>query len=266
MEDPYAQYEVIKRNWIPQMHRRSFAQIFSKDYNTPGNFRRGKETRDDLEFLPDFEEDDSLQLDAPPRETQLDSREMNILADLIDGLKNRYDLKQFTEISSDQDQYDDGFSYNKNEIDLQNLLKNEILKEREEKLLNEVLPERFTVTYNTPDGFRAGWEARDVLREENDLPESRVYFDEDFAEDNHQEEYGSGSHNEPEEIFRELQKIRGANPFIPKTAENGYQQFSDLEGYLNDGEVKLNNGDGSEQPKIYTEGGIVYVPDSRLGI
>lgn len=51
--DPYAGYEVVKRTWIPQMHRRSIpnSQIFSEEYNTPGSFRLGKETRD-LEFLP----------------------------------------------------------------------------------------------------------------------------------------------------------------------------------------------------------------------
>lgn len=56
MPDPYAEYEVIKRTWIPQMHRRSIpdSQIFSGEYNTPGNFRLGKETRD-LAFLPQVE-------------------------------------------------------------------------------------------------------------------------------------------------------------------------------------------------------------------
>lgn len=56
MPDPYEGYEVVKRQpWIPQMHRRSIPnnQIFS-EYNTPGSFRMGVETRD-LEFLPQEE-------------------------------------------------------------------------------------------------------------------------------------------------------------------------------------------------------------------
>lgn len=58
MPDPYANYEVVKRAWIPQMHRRSVPdkQIFSEDYNTPNGFRLGKETRD-LAFLPQVEEE-----------------------------------------------------------------------------------------------------------------------------------------------------------------------------------------------------------------
>lgn len=56
MPDPYTEYEVIKRAWIPQMHRRSVpdSQIFSEKYNTPGSFRMGKETRD-YEFFPQVE-------------------------------------------------------------------------------------------------------------------------------------------------------------------------------------------------------------------
>lgn len=51
MPDPYTEY--IKRTWLPQMHRRSApnSQIFS-DYNTPGDFRMGKESRDVSEALP----------------------------------------------------------------------------------------------------------------------------------------------------------------------------------------------------------------------
>lgn len=52
MPDPYQEYELIKRTWIPQMHRRSIpnSQIFNEEYNTPGDFRLGPENRD-LEFL-----------------------------------------------------------------------------------------------------------------------------------------------------------------------------------------------------------------------
>lgn len=56
MEDPYTEYQMVKRTWIPQMHRRSLPQFFTEQYNTPGNFRLGKETRDDLEFLPQYDD------------------------------------------------------------------------------------------------------------------------------------------------------------------------------------------------------------------
>lgn len=69
MPDPYAGYEVIKRTWIPQMHRRSIPnrEIFSEEYNTPGSFRMGMETRD-LEFLPQAEPASAVEETNPKKE------------------------------------------------------------------------------------------------------------------------------------------------------------------------------------------------------
>lgn len=290
MEDPYSTYTVDKRNWIPQMRRRSIplAQVFNPNYNTPTNFRMGKETRDELEFLPPinrpnylFDDNENTEEDDSESSTAVNPEDIKEFYPMLDyiykfrtttenfrnlPLRTRYkQLKSLLNEFSSLEQPED--------IDIDEILNRQIEKEETENVEeNGVVPERFEETYNTPDNFRAGWESKDLLNE--DIPESRIYVNEN--EDDYPEEYGSGSHTEPEEIFRELKQLH---------TQQAEEEQSDIPRYSNDDEIfrELKQMQKSEensnlvklQPQpdkirdldtsgLYTEGGVVYAPDSKL--
>lgn len=138
-----------------------------------------------------------------------------------------------------------------------------------EKFFNS--PERFNTNYNTPESFRAGFESKDIpMYTDDELPEQRIYFDEEDDLSFLPDDYGSGFPKDSDEIFREL-----------KNAHDVYkQQFQDvpdlsrkLEEYENEmrnpayletndvtPEIKVS---GNGQPVMYTEGGMVYAPSSK---
>lgn len=223
MEDPYAQ--VVKRTWIPQMHRRSPPLgYFSENYNTPNDFRAGRESKDDLEYLP---EADDLTVD--------DLREMYPLVKYL----SRVNLSpEEVHETLTPDEYEK-LSKLLDEIEETNMkLRNEQEEEEEE----DDPFEKFTLTYNTPDNFRAGWESRDALAYGDDFPESRIYFDEN---DESNEEYGSGYNTLPGGVFRELK-----NKFDHDNNFNTKEIFRELQHKHRSG------------PGVYTEGGVVYAPRS----
>lgn len=268
MEDPYAQYEIEKRAWIPQMHRRStpFAQIFSEQYNTPGSFRDGKETRDNLEFLYNIESSRSpnIDLEFPSLEAQEKFDEIRRLAEIIDKLKYNYDVNIPPEYYNFKQALADYVENERNnDVQFQGLMKNDLITD-----VGGVIPERFTMTYNTPENFRAGWESRDILRGEDNFPETRVYYDEDFSDNNHNTEYGSGASSEPGEIFRELKNLREQSEYsVDGSSDNSDSSeiFRELK-HLNDQQFDNDDiTDSNKQPKIYTEGGVFYIPETKLG-
>lgn len=267
MPDPYADYEAVKRTWIPQMHRRSVAdsQIFSEQYNTPGNFRLGKETRD-LEFLPQMQPqnlDEDEEYEVPTNGNFL-ARDADVdLAEQLDidpeDMRNVLDSGKYAK-----------FLWLLNRFD-----ENERRKDIEvEELINEV-PERFTRTYNTPDNFRAGWESRDLsLLEEESPPEPRIYYDEVESENYQPDEYGSGLPKESNEIFRELKNARrfydeeddGTYYNAPVNvygSPNGYPIKSVEYEEVRNVPRELVRHDNKLESGTYTEGGVVYGPNPR---
>lgn len=213
MEDPYAQYEVVKKGWIPQMHRRSYPpQLFTNTYNTPDDFRSGFEAKDALEFLPS--DNQELTVD--------DLRQMYPLVRYLNQVKLSPEEIQTTLTPEEYDKL------------------SRLLTEIDRSSNDEEDPfERFTLTYNTPDNFRAGWESRDAL------PEPRIYFDEN---DDLQDEYGSG-YNDP--VFQKLKSSFDDDNDDNDNHDNNYNNkeiFRELQN-----RQRLDNG-------IYTEGGVVYPP------
>lgn len=212
MEDPYAQYEVVKKGWIPQMHRRSFPpQLFTNAYNTPDDFRSGLETKDALEFLP-------------PNNQEL----------TVDDLRQMYPLVRYlNQVKSSPQEIQTTLT--PEEYDKLSRLLTQTDNSNDEENVEEDPFERFTLIYNTPDNFRAGWESRDAL------PEPRIYFDEN---EDSEDEYGSG-YNLP--VY---QKLKSQISFDDNN-DNNYNNkeiFRELQN-----RQRLDNG-------IYTEGGVVYPP------
>ncbi|KAF2882337.1 hypothetical protein ILUMI_23836 [Ignelater luminosus] len=268
MPDPYAQYEVTKRAWIPQMHRRSLPlpSYFSKQYNTPLGFRLGEETRDSLEYLPKMRQEpydnefltNDIQEEIPSDLSLEDLSEfypmINFLSKLhltTDDVRNLLLPKNYPVLQALLDEFEKSESaYDTNIVDL---LRQQIEEDQLEKEYPDV-PERFSLMYNTPDSFRAGWESRDIQTDE-ELPESRVYFDENEDDDSQRQEYGSGERTEPEEIFRELKHLHEKYGY---DFDDKNQQIAGLARRVDE------KGDAESQSGVYTEGGVVYVPDSQI--
>ncbi|KAK5645165.1 hypothetical protein RI129_006465 [Pyrocoelia pectoralis] len=265
MPDPYTDYEITKREWIPQMRRRSVPPTyFNERYNSPLGFRLGQETRDSLEYLPDNYEDEIVTNDIPyTSTTDLSIDDFKEFYPTINFL-NRFkltsdDLRQLLlpqnipvlqtlleEFDKEESNYD---------TDVLGLLRQRMEDDERET----VEPERFSMLYNTPDRFRAGWESRDIQGTEDDLPESRVYYEENEDNDVERQDGGSGEVTEPE-IFRELKQLheKYGNDVDVTKLTNNYQASNGLKRDYD----KNNNNNG--QSGIYTEGGVMYVPDSQI--
>lgn len=252
MADPYADYLVNKRTWIPQMHRRS--EIFSPNYNTPGNFRSGLEIRDDLDFLPTS---DSYYNDRQPRQQNDNEDDLGLTLDELERLKPIVDF--FDKIGVGKHELK-MLLLPQNNDHLQELLELYDLYEREnnnnledQDADDEEPPERFSPSYNTPDNFRAGFESRD------DMPEPRVYYEDEQTTyaDEPPEEYGSGIQAEPAEVFRELKKMR-TNYFKSPKSQEIFRELKNLQKH---------EEEQSSDAGIYTEGGIVYskAPENSAG-
>lgn len=234
MEDPYASSQIIKRAWVPQMRRRSInPELFSEQYNTPSNFRLGKETRDALEFLPP---------PAPPPNGPVSYLDQNNYL-TVDDIAEMYPIVKYL---NDLNLTPQQIAYFLTPDNYERI--GELLQELEE---NQEPDERFTLQYNTPDNFRAGWESRDSLLYE-ELPESRVYIDEEVEPIN--EDYGSGNPNE-EEIFRERKTNLDTDEI--------FRELKTLQELENE-RFDQHWGKNDQKPRIYTEGGVVYAPQKSL--
>lgn len=131
-------------------------------------------------------------------------------------------------------------------------------------------PEGFPIDYNTPENFRAGWESKDrdiPMYPDVELPEQRIYFDEEDDFSFVPDDYGSGLPKDPEELFngvyqQQLQDVPDLNSGIEVYGNEMEQRPLYLE--TNDIPKDLDVG-GNGQPVMYTEGGMVYAPNARDG-
>lgn len=263
MEDPLA-YTINKREWIPQMHRRASPKI-PREYTLSNS-----DPEQMLEFLPlsQNQENDAYRL-----------------RDEVDINDNTYNYPEYITDRERENVYPILRYINELELtpaDLRSLLSPEnyrrlqnllerfensmVLQEQNiQDIINKASygeqkpSERFTQTYNTPDNFRAGWEAKDSLRLYEDLPEQRIY-----SEENDEEplmEHGSGHHPNNENNFRELNAIN-----IEAQKDKSKTSFRELQNENKDGfrtfeEIQRKYGKNNvyePHPGVYTEGGVIY--------
>lgn len=244
LPDPYADYPLNKRTWIPQMKRRALPQYL----DLPSDY---KNTRDTLDFLSTDNTDNENNFvqeltteemkEIEEMEEMKEMEEMEEMKEMYSIIKFLSDLELTPKEVSDllrPENYDklekliDVFSNPKHKHkpkDVQDILREEL--EAEKELENAAEITKFTEKFNTPDEFRAGWDSRDI----NELPESRIYFDE-FSDEEENSEYGSG-HPVPEPIFRERQ--------YPLNEKN--EVFG-----------KLKDHPEQDLPAVYSEGGVVW--------
>lgn len=263
MEDPYADYSVAKREWIPQMHRRSTPQYLDQP-NEPENFQSNR-PRDPLEFLQrydtEYPEQERIFNDRPTLLEQNDYLTLEGLTEMYPVIKFLNDMhltpREIQKFLSPENydklrellaEFDRRSAQGEN--DVQDLLRQQL--EADTEYENSLPDERFTLNYNTPDNFRAGWESKDTLpyKDVDDIPESRVYIDEDEGQEDENTEYGSGNPlAQDEEIFRE--RKTNHNYEVPTEREI----FRELE--RGNQERILTN---RLRPGVYTEGGVVWSP------
>lgn len=130
-----------------------------------------------------------------------------------------------------------------------------------------------------PQLFRGGGdvEIRDVpaVYGDDELPEQRIYFDEEDDFGFLPDDYGSGLPKDGEEIFSELKSARQIyQPSFQGMPDlNGnFEDYDDVvENLVKEGPPYLETNDfpkdvaGNGQPVMYTEGGMVYAPNSKNG-
>ncbi|KAJ8912111.1 hypothetical protein NQ315_005447, partial [Exocentrus adspersus] len=268
MPDPYADYAVEKRSWIPQMHRRSLPRYLDDSTNLINS--GSTSPVDALEFLQRYETGKApirkkIFNDRPTSSDEDDNFGIADLAypdrdhkyKLIKFLNNMYPTPNKEVEFLNLDKYAALLDYiNGEEEDAQiELLKQQWmdrLKHKQNSLVDEWLPKDLI----TPDDFRTDWGSRDTLQYLNLFPESRVYSDEDDdGQEEETTEYGSGTPNE--EIFRE------------RKTHHIYELPSEKEIFR---ELAERNNGGIEmgsRPGVYTEGGVVWSPSvekSFIGI
>lgn len=283
--------EMIKRSWIPAMHRRSLdpydyaALDYQKPYENDLAFLAPQEDNTDIQSEQNlsenqFEEDSSEKLEdfeeylpfiqyMTALKLTPDDIEYLLKPENADELRAL--LQEFYEI------YEKAQKEKQQEELIQEWIREENLNFLRRRLMDELIkPEgaatRFTRKYNTPDRFRSGWESRDNMpplldnTDASDLFESRVYFDENDPEFLH-EESGSGEHVPYHEVFREMQQNQNRYDYpnddgteiidAPLTDPN-------MSGFLRRMNINPESGGAESKARAFTEGGVVYVPDSQI--
>ncbi|XP_030751242.1 receptor-type tyrosine-protein phosphatase N2 [Sitophilus oryzae] len=230
MPDPLSDYKMAKRTWIPSMKRRSITPFFDGRYGVPKYRRVDKEPIDSIEFLHEYENEFPSVLSQPPETPRIEVDNRDVPDEEMYPLIKL--LQQLNLSPKEVEKYLSKSNYRKL-INILNAIKEDAETEpSDEFLLNELLKqkmeqsepnlqafgpdEKFALTYNTPENFRAGWEAKDSALTSDDLAEPRIYFEED-QDDQGNTEYGSGHPDEyfseraleflkPREVFRELKQ------------------------------------------------------------
>lgn len=237
MADPYAGYEVVKRTWIPQMHRRDLPDSeYFGDYNTPSDFRMEKELRDDgLEFLPQVDLYQGTEETAKAKVEHLVQllQQLNLSPLELQGYLSPHNFQKLMWLLNDLEESRNG----------------------EEELMGRIVS-----SYNTPRGFRDGWQIRDDAEE--DPPEPRIYIEEGEPDGHQVEEYGSGLQSPPEEVFRELKAEQypfreGIGSRDSYEGDDAYVKLSGLDGKLGKADNNL------PVAGMFTEGGVVRAHDSK---
>lgn len=254
MEDPYAGYSVLKRSpWLPPllppMRRRSVPNYYQHFRPEAENAAGGyfPDVTSTYNQPPAISDEDDAILGEYLRRIPLSPENYEEILPLIYG-RLQYDRQRELEQEAEQ-------------------AEEEELQARQEAWNEQQggnFPARFSFSYNTPDKFREGWESRDLVDDDimtDDIPESRVYFDErdsgggGINEDI--DEYGSGA----EEIFRELKNLNlGDTPEKPEI----FRELAQIKQAQSGEESEETNKEPSGEESIYTEGGVVYVPDHQL--
>lgn len=228
LPDPYANYIVEKRSWIPPMRRRSSVMPDMVPIDP-----RNVDPPDALEFLQKYNNEDSV-----------DEDDVNDIDPVVKFLNDmQLSPLEIQEILNPENRkkLDDLLRRFEHEISKSNT-KNVFESSNE---LDEQPDERFTLKYNTPDNFRNGWESRDTLLDGNsdDFPESRVYFDEgDLSENDEDPEYGSGQLFNPDTEF--LTSDEGK----PIDSSEIFRELT----------RQMKNSGKEVQPAVYSEGGVVF--------
>lgn len=233
--------EMVKRTWIPAMHRRSLAYNEYGDNNLqfiPYNPGFGEELEEENEEEEEVEE---LEKFMPFIEylsnLKLTPEDIDFLLQPENSEQLQVLLSNFFDVYEEQNEKEN----------LEELIREENLEFVKQKLLDDLSKDvtgtKFTRKYNTPEKFRNGWESRDEIplllgnTDADDLYKSRVYIDETEPEI---QETGSGEDiHHPQEIFRELKQQHDLLQNIPPPQT-------------------------PPQSGIFTEGGLVYVPESQI--
>lgn len=217
---------VVKKSWIPAMHRRSSEfqeQGIGYFPQEMGKIEHEIEMDDLEKFLPFIDYLSSNGMSPSDIEFVLRPENVEELQELVGDF---IEANQKERIMRQED-------------NMRELIREQNWAFVKEKLFEQLMQgnmvgTKFTRKYNTPAKFRTGWELKDDLPQDpNDLFESRVYIDD---QDPHEQESGSGETIQPQEIFREL------------------QQKQDLQTNSIQPDPK--------PPGIFTEGGLVYVPQT----
>lgn len=281
--------EMIKRSWIPAMHRRSldpydYATLdYQKPYENDLAFLAPQEDNTDIQSEQNLSEN---QFEEDPSEKLEDFEEYLPFIQYMTALKLTPDdieyllkpenadelralLQEFYEI------YEKAQKEKQREELIQEWIREENLNFLRRRLMDELIkPEgpatRFTRKYNTPDRFRSGWESRDNIpplldnTDASDLFESRVYFDENDPEFLH-EESGSGENVPYHEVFREMQQNQNRYDYPNDGTEMNDAPLTDpnMPGFLRRMNINSESGGAESKARAFTEGGVVYVPDSQ---
>ncbi|XP_045473175.1 receptor-type tyrosine-protein phosphatase N2 isoform X2 [Harmonia axyridis] len=258
MPDPYAEYQVMKRAWIPQMHRRTPPVITIKSTRDFDD--------DPLEFLQPSPYEEKVAIDnrlrqvmeaeiEPPRPRVLSFQDLKDIYPLIKYMNENYltlpDLKRILSPQSYQHVErllgDFDHTVDRQEYRIQEL-------EDHFSRSDNVPPERFSMTYNTPDKFREGWESKDSLEFLN-RPRSYQEADEEEV-----------PRPRTEEIFRELKNAQ----LPPRSGFEEGQVGPGNSGIFRElhrqyGEETWGKLAPNQRTGVYTEGGFVYPSDSMNG-
>nr|XP_022917943.1 receptor-type tyrosine-protein phosphatase N2 isoform X2 [Onthophagus taurus] len=202
MEDPLANFDIDKRSQL--------TQIFTEDYNTPKNFRLGKETRDI--FDPNqFESKNNVELaEFYPIIDYL--TQLQDVTERFKTLPTSAKFKTLSKLSQDFDNIESPKDINVDEFFDQNV---------------PMEIDSFQSEFNAQNG-----------QNRDEIPESRVYYDED--EDNGKE-YGSGElfktvkglknvgNDHHRDVFRELKQLQEED-FIGNNRKNNKEAGLYTEG------------------------------------
>lgn len=214
--------------------QREHFQVFSRIYNTPGNFREGHETRDlsdeNLESI--FGNTEEYPPNAPGPLLENEDLNPGVLPniqltndDILYLLQpeNEQELRAlFPQYNEESESPDEEFAKEGDKDPINKWLETQDLDQLRAALAelkepfsdrmdpyyvstsefltkNRLRPDRFNQHYNTPDRFRQGYESKDgVMHGKEDsgveIPEQRIYSDEDEP-DHYREESGSGEHD-----------------------------------------------------------------------
>ncbi|XP_074036255.1 tyrosine phosphatase IA-2 isoform X2 [Leptinotarsa decemlineata] len=247
MPDPYANFAVVKRAWIPQMRRRSPTHFQAPTLND----LRDPDEREAVEFLKEYRNEgpDENFRDEPSNDNPLSHEDMNEMYPIIKFLNDMHlSPKDVQKLLRPE-----------NSVQLLNLLErfdNARYHEEAQDLLRKELNiedfprEKFPVNFNTPT-----WESSLGIQDVNDFPESRVYYDE--GEDENPSEYGSGHPVDEQQIFR------GRIPEDDLEPAEERQIFNDLNNGL---KTNALSGRNIIRPAVYSEGGVVWTSPREQNI